>query len=144
MKPTHISRSSLIFIATLLSACGGGGGGGGAGPSAANSVPVNTTIKAATAAQNFSFSTFKTKALKSSALLAAATGFAVKNPSKTYIKSWYVDVSNQRQQVMFVTLAALQARESAGGIEIQLPGDVTVLKFEIYDSSSNQSGEVLV
>ena len=140
MKPTLIPRSSLLLIATLLSACGGGG----AGPSAVKPVPVNTAMKAATAARNFSFSTFKTTALKSSALFAAAPGFAVENPSKTYIKSWYVDVSNQRQQVMFVTLAALQTRESVGGVEIKLPGDVMVLQFEIYDSSSNKSGEVFV
>ena len=139
MKPTPILRSSLIVLAALLSACGGGGGG-----DAGKEVAVNTAMKAATAPQNFSFSTFKTTALKSSALLAAATGFTVKNPSKTYIKSWYVDASNQRQQVMFVTLAALQTRESAGGVEIKLPGDVTVLKFEIYDASSNKFGEVFV
>ena len=140
MKSSPILRSSLTVLAALLSACGGGGGGGDAGPP----VAVNTSIKAATAPQNFSFSTFKTTALKSSALLAAATGFTVKNPSKTYIKSWYVDASNQRQQVMFVTLAALQTRESTGGVEIKLPGNVTVLQFEIYDASSNKSGEVFV
>lgn len=138
MKPFLISRSLLMLLAGFLSACGGGGG------DASKPAPVNTAIRAASAAQNFNFSTFKSSTLKSSALLQATGGFTVIDASKTYINVWYPDPSGQRQQVMFVTLAALQAKEPTGGFEVKLPADMTLLRFEINDAITTKSGEVLV
>lgn len=141
MQPSSLPRNMLMLVAGILSACGGGGGGGS---DAGKPVPVNTSIMDATAAPSFNFSTFKTSPLRASALLQAAGGFTVTDASKTYIKVWYLDTSGQRQQLMFMTLAALQAKESTGGIEVKFPGDMTVLKFEIYDATTNKSGEVMV
>ena len=136
MRPSpFFVNASCLAVTALLAACGGGGG------SAANPPTVSTAISTLKAPADFSFATFKHKTLTSASLLQAVGGFSATTASQTYVKAWYQDAAGQRQQVLFMTLAGLQALGVAGA-PLQIPGDITALKFEIYEAGVFKSGEV--
>ena len=137
MKAPLILAGAPWLLAALLCACGGGGGGGGSTPTS-----PSTAVNATKAPTGFGFSTFSAKTLTSTSLVQAVGGFTTTNSTKAYVKLWYLDAASQRQQVMFMSLAALRALDTSGGLPVQVPGGIAALQCEIYDAQSSMVGEV--
>lgn len=125
-----------LLLACLVAGCGGAG-------SESASTNTNSAISALSAPANFDFATFGTHAVTANGLLNAVGGFTTADAAKAYVKVWYVNSSGQRNQLAFMSLAALQGLGS-GGISVQAPADIRSLSFEIYDARTNKTGEVKV
>ena len=136
----HSSRSAVvatILLATTLAACGGGGTGSDPTPAA-----KDTSIGSAAAPPSFAYASFKSVTRTSQQLVDGAGGFSVANAGRTYVSLWYVDSSGRREQLAFMSLAALRALNDAGGVTVSVPADVTRVRYEIYDATTRRFGEV--
>ena len=125
--------SGCLLLALALTACGGGGGGGGGSASASAGPVVSTALSATTVPKSLKqIGAFAPVIkLRASQLLSDPSRF--KNPKLTYVTVWYEDASGNRQQLLFMRLAALQALEASGGVSLTLPAHVKRLFFQVYD-----------
>jgi len=135
MKSTWILSGASVLLTTLLAACGGGGGSTAPAPAA------NTAISAMSAPANFSFATIKAQSISAASVLQAVGGFTAVDPTKAYVKVWYLDTSSHRQQLAFLSLGAFQAL-GASGVSVQVPGDIKSLAVEIYDANAIKTGTI--
>jgi len=127
--------------ATLLAATFAGcGGGGGDTPTVA---AKDTSIAQASAPANFGFANVRPVTRTGRQLLDAVGGFPVTDVRRTWVSLWYVDAAGARRQLAFMSLAALQSLDAAGGVTVSVPGGVTGIGYEIYDATTSRTGEAL-
>ena len=134
MKPIWTLKGTAVWLTLVLSACGGGGGGA---PTSTGGVAISAMVAPA----NFNFETMKTQQLTASTALQAVGGFTTADANRAYVKVWYVDASSNRQQLVFMSLASLQALGSSG-LGVQVPANVTSLGVEIYDANTTKTGAI--
>lgn len=130
-RRAQVHAGGGLLLALALTGCGGGGGGAAsasAGPVVSTALSATTVPKSLKQISAFA-PVFK---LRASQLLSDPSRF--KNPQLSYVTVWYEDASGNRQQLLFMRLAALQALEASGGVSLTLPAHVKRLFFEIYDS----------